>query len=446
MEKIIKISISKIAIYLYFASLLYLTFKTFFCEFFIGRGNRLYLIFHSLGGFFLPVFLGLFLLFLFFKKLKINKFFLSFFLLFLLISSFSYLINLNKYPLIVFLLGLITLGRQFFYSLFFSSFNYGEEEIKKLVSFLLFFVLFFSLVGIVEFFSLKIFNYKIPFLFTSSDFAKKSSFFTIPRISTLFEHSNRFSNIELFGFNLLISFFFIKEEKKYFLYLLPVVAVIFFTYSRETLAGLFLTGIVLLILNRSKKILIFLSTSLILFFISIPQGVIEKFSDFFTRLEKGFMGSGFYFRAHAFLTSLKVLRDHLLFGVGVGRFGSPVSKFFPSVVEKKYSLFVGPFRNLVTMDMFFPVLWSEIGLFGFTLLLCFYFYILFTSFINYRYFFKRDKFVSAINLGIFLEIVNILFIGFVSFSVNTVILTILIFGSAGIFLRYSYEKRCEYEA
>ncbi len=445
MVKSKKIRISKIAIFFYLLSIIYLTFKTSVCEFIIGRGSKIYLIFHSSGSFLFPIFLVFFIVFWILKKIKVSKAFISFFFLFSFLSVLSFVINDYKYSLTVFFLGFITLGRHLFYPLFFSSFKYEKEDVKKIIDFLLFFVITLSFMGIIEYFFLKIFHYKIPFLFTSSDFAKKSYFSNIPRISALFEHSNRFANIELFGFNLLISFFFIVEEKKYFFSLIPVLAVIFFTYSREAFVGIILTGIVILLFNRSKKILLFLSTSILLFLVLDPEPIINKILDFFSRFEKGFMGSGFYFRAHAFFSSLKVLGDHIFLGVGPGRFGSPVTKFFPSVVEKKYSLFIGPFRSLHTMDMFFPVLWSELGILGFLLFLIFYIYVLFLSFNNYKYFLKKDRFISAINLAIFLEIINILFIGFVSFSVNTVILSLLIFGATGIILRFSYDERKRFE-
>ncbi len=433
-----KIRLSSFIIYLYFFSIVFLLLKAPLWFFFF-RNN----FFYRSGNIFLILFIFSLLLFIHHKKIQINLFLLSFFLFFIFISMCSFLIN--GYYWVVFLLGVISLGKQFVYPLFFSGFTYDRSDIEKFSRFIIFITVGIALLGIIEYLGLRFFEYKLPFLFTSRDFAPKKDYFAFPRISTILDHSNKMANFELIGFNFLISFFYFLKKKKYFFYLLIVLFVIFFSFSRQAVVGIFITVILFLFITRSKKIFCFL-----IFSVAIPLMVnlslfLEKFLDFFVRFERDFIGEGFYFRAHAFFTSFKVLRDHLLFGVGPGRFGSPITKIFPSVVEKKYALFVGPFRYLNTMDMFMPVVYSEIGILGFLTFFSFYMYILLKGYDNYRFFLKKDKLISALNLGIFLEMVSLLFIMLVSYSVNTIIISLFFFGAVGIIFRYSHDEKRKFK-
>jgi len=77
---------------------------------------------------------------------------------------------------------------------------------------------------------------------------------------------------------------------------------------------------------------------------------------------------GTYFRLSAFITSIDVLSDNLLFGVGPGMYGGSVASIFGSPVHIQYNTFnyfLGSNATMPdTIDMFWPHFWAEVGIFG----------------------------------------------------------------------------------
>lgn len=142
---------------------------------------------------------------------------------------------------------------------------------------------------------------------------------------------------------------------------------IFFVQSRQIIIILALVSLYYYVVVRKNYvqilIIIFaLFTSILLF----KESLFYRFTYEIPRI----LDTGNYFRVKAFLIGLDVLKDNLWFGSGPGTFGGIVAHLTNSKVHEEYNLFAhwATYKNLdkvpVTIDMYWPHLFVEIGLIG----------------------------------------------------------------------------------
>jgi putative inorganic carbon (HCO3(-)) transporter len=75
-----------------------------------------------------------------------------------------------------------------------------------------------------------------------------------------------------------------------------------------------------------------------------------------------------YFRLFAFLESLRILKEHPLTGVGPGMFGGLASVIWQSPIYEKWPpLMYWWVYRIRAIDSFWPVIWGELGIIGFSL-------------------------------------------------------------------------------
>ena len=137
----------------------------------------------------------------------------------------------------------------------------------------------------------------------------------------------------------------LTAKKNFFSLILPVA--IFLTFSRQAWLSF---GLILCLLN--KKL--------------IPLGIVLVVvitPILFTEIQTYDMSK--YYRGFTFIESVKILKEHPIFGVGPGMFGSLAASLWnsPYYVNWPEGLrnFSGNFR---TLDSFWPWIWSEYGLVG----------------------------------------------------------------------------------
>jgi hypothetical protein len=138
-----------------------------------------------------------------------------------------------------------------------------------------------------------------------------------------------------------------------------LVLLILFTFSRQALLGLV---IMFLMLGTPR-------TKFFLAFFSIPFLFLSYFlyADQISSIlmEDISFDPSQYFRLYAFVVSLKILVEHLFFGLGPGTFGGLASIMFDS---KVYANWPPYFKELAFringIDQFWPVIWAETGIIG----------------------------------------------------------------------------------
>lgn len=159
---------------------------------------------------------------------------------------------------------------------------------------------------------------------------------------------------------LVFSLFLVKTVKRPgdYVALLLISVMILLTFSRQAWLGF---AVILLILGS-------LNTKLSLVLLSIPAVLISaSFYDGLSAIlvtDLSFDPEE-YFRLYAFLYSLKVLGEHVFFGLGPGTYGGLASIMFESGVYDEWPIFFKEFAYRINgIDQFWPVVWAETGIFG----------------------------------------------------------------------------------
>ena len=179
-------------------------------------------------------------------------------------------------------------------------------------------------------------------------------------------------------------------------------AVIAFTFS------IFATTFFLNIIPK-KKVLVYAFLSFI---------ILINFGDIFmsrlTLLSADTIFNDEY-RGLFFKKSFEIVSNNLFFGVGPGMFGGWVSiNYSQSYIYEMYNFST---KGISSIDMFFPHLLGELGLFGFVSYLLIYLK-------PFKYFYKKYKLINVIHIKYF-SLINIflipifLIIGWVSIALET---------------------------
>ena len=137
----------------------------------------------------------------------------------------------------------------------------------------------------------------------------------------------------------------LTAKKNFFSLILPVT--IFLTFSRQAWLSF---GLILCLLNKKLMPL-----GIVLVVVITPM--------LFTEIQTYDMSK--YYRGFTFIESVKILKEHPIFGVGPGMFGSLAASLWNSPYYVNWPENLRIFsNNFRTLDSFWPWIWSEYGLVG----------------------------------------------------------------------------------
>lgn len=155
-----------------------------------------------------------------------------------------------------------------------------------------------------------------------------------------------------------------------------------------------------------------------------------------------------YFRLHAFLSSLDILAENPVTGLGPGMFGGLASVLFESPVYNSWATFYKKFAYSIRgIDQFWPIIWAETGIIG-MLLYAMIFIGIFRYLKQAGQFFKSiDKpELAGIGLVLRLYILALVIMGFAG-GLNAAFVAYTYFALVGMYIAvyHRYKTRDEYK-
>lgn len=354
---------------------------------------------------------------------------------FLIISFLSAIVNYDNFDLISYL---VQLKNYFFtFAIFlFAVFLYDERYFKSIVKLYLFLSFILAFIGILEY----IFEYHF--------YKRLTPFGDILAINP-FRSYSLIGNPVDFAFYLILPFIISIMNKRYFLSFFFLIS-IGTTLSLGVLSIIFVLSFVAVIsktLNKKIFILIIIISS---FFVlnnetinSRILGKIEK-AKFSSYNEEAS-------RLNFYRQSLDILKDNILVGVGVGNFGGWASQDQNTVYQSQrknyvYEKYNFKFYSLTSIDVFYPHLLGEIGLFGFLIYLNFYFKIIIKTYRISKYFIKtNDSYGYIISVSTYLYGIALLYSGFWSMFLETSFATIVYFFLSGYIHKYFENRKIKFD-
>lgn len=336
---------------------------------------------------------------------------------FLVISFFSAIINFDNFDLISYL---VQLKNYFFtFAIFlFVLFLYDERYFKSIIKLYLYFSFSLALIGILEYF----FEYHF--------YKRLTPFGDILAINP-FRSYSLIGNPVDFAFYLILPFIISIISKRYFLSFFFLIS-IGTTISLGNFSIIFLLSFVAVlskIIDKKVFILILIISS----FFSINNDLVQ--TRVFGKIEKAKFSS--YneeaSRLNFYKQSLNIIKDNFLIGVGVGNFGGWASQDQNTVYQQQrnnyiYEKYNFKFYSLTSIDVFYPHLFGEVGIFGFLIFFIFYFKIIITTYKVSKYFIKiNDNHGYVIATSTYLYGIALLYSGFWSMFLETSFATIVYF-------------------
>jgi hypothetical protein len=179
------------------------------------------------------------------------------------------------------------------------------------------------------------------------------------------------------GFMLLFGFLYVLISKVKYGRLLAAIFIIeiFFVQSRQIIIVLVLILLYYFITIRKNHV------QVLVIFLGLVMGVLLFKDSLFHRFAHEIpriLDTGNYFRVKALKIGFDVLKDNMLVGSGPGTFGGIVAHLTNSPVHENYNLFEhwSAYKNLdivpVTIDMYWPHLFVEIGVIGMVIFMALY--------------------------------------------------------------------------
>lgn len=330
-------------------------------------------------------------------------------IIFLFICFFSLILNFEHTNIKIFLIQIKNYLLP--YLIFYIGCSlYNPTKFKNFINYFLIFSLILSIIGILEF-------------LLSKHFYLVYGVFGNPLGINPFRSYSLIGNPVDFGFFLIFPLIVSYISKKNKIFSILFLASIFFTKS----IGCFLTIFILLITSLYFKIL---SKKNITFFLILGLILISTDNNFQSRilLKKDNTKNSSYLdeasRYDYYLQTSKVVKDNIFLGVGAGNYGGWVS-------DKKnyfYNLYNIDMKGLNSIDIFYPHLIAETGLFGFFAFIMIYLSIIQKNFFYMSYYKKQnDTFGYSISVSVFLYGIALLSSGFWSMFLETSFTTILFF-------------------
>jgi len=360
------------------------------------------------------------------KVQRINKITL-FFVLFVISTLIS--ATINNVSFIVYLVQM----RSYIFPLFII-FTFSKLTIEK--STIQFFIKIITLITIVLFLSALVeLIIARPILYAENRFGEEIAFDNGIRVFSLIGNPIDFSNfimLALFVFYSSMTSGFIAVRKGKLLIGICILCLLLSASRGPIIATLF--TFFLYYLNKGVSF----SRVFKWFLLSVPlifllgDKILSRFSD----ISVNYFAEDQY-RALYLIKSIEILRDHLAFGVGPGRFGGWVSINFHE--SEIYTIYNIDTKGISSIDMFWPHFLPEVGLIG-GLLFIYPFIKLFkkskrtSGGTNYT-----DNFLCT---NIQLMFPAALLVGFFSISFETQLFSSILSILCGLFIKVIYDKSC----
>ena len=336
---------------------------------------------------------------------------------FFVISLFSGLINFEIFNLKPYL---IQLKNYFFtFAVFlFAIFLYNESYFKLIIKIYLLVSLILALVGILEY------SFKYHFFITYTPFGDLMAI-------NPFRSYSLIGNPVDFAFYLIVPFLISLFSKRYLLSIFFLLAI-----STTLSLGNFSIILVLSIISFFLKILekkIFIIILIILTVFTFNNDFVKNRISGKLEVAKFSPLDEEASRFNFYIQSSDVIKDNFLFGVGAGNFGGWVSdKNNP--VYQKYNF---KFYSLKSIDIFYPHLFGELGIFGLMIFLTIYLKIILKLFIISKYFSSnKNSHGYIISTTTFLYGITLIYSGFWSMFLETSFATIIFYFLSGYTYKY----------
>lgn len=336
---------------------------------------------------------------------------------FFIISLVSGIINFEFFDLKPYLIQL----KNYFFTfavLLFAIFLYNESYSKLIIKIYLLVSSILALIGILEYF------FKYHFFITYTPFGDLMAI-------NPFRSYSLIGNPVDFAFYLIVPFLISLFSKRYLLSIFFLLA-ISTTLSLGNFSIILLLSIISFFLKiLEKKIFIIILIILTVFTFNNDlvknriSGKLEVAK--FSPLDEEASRFNFY------IQSSDVIKDNFLFGVGAGNFGGWVSDK-NNYIYQKYNF---KFYSLKSIDIFYPHLFGELGIFGLIIFLTIYLKIILKLFIISKYFSSnKNSHGYIISTTTFLYGITLIYSGFWSMFLETNFATIIFYFLSGYTYKY----------
>lgn len=353
------------------------------------------------------------------SKNRLSIEFLRWPLIFLLISLFSLILNFENFSLKDYSIQLKNYLLPCLIYLV-TAVIYSEKAYKKYLNYYIYFSFILLFIGI-------------------SEYILDRHFYVVYGVFGNPSSINPFRSYSLVGSPVDFAFFlifpiiysFLYYQKKYLSLLFGIGILLTQSLGVITLILINLIALVYTKIISIKKFLFFLIIGLIL--IVNYSGLTNRFiSKQNTILDYNQLDQSS--RYDFYLQSGKIIKDNFFLGVGVGNFGGWASNK-DNLVYQKYGF---SFNNLNSIDLFYPHLMGETGIFGLISFLMIYLSIIFKN-LNYIKTYKKTKNQYGFILAgtVFLYGISLLFSGFWSMLLETNFATIPFFFVAAFSMCYN---------
>lgn len=352
-----------------------------------------------------------------FKKYEL---FLIIFSLFLVISAF-----INEVPIAPASLGMFQLLKSFllFYIGLYLSFSYklNEQTVVKVTKFILFLLFIIAVLGILQFI--------LGSNFSTTLHLVEVFRFGAVRATSIFEHPIVFGLVMVMTLLVAVGLYvYNKSSKRVIVYVSVFLFAVIASSTRQALLSFAFAIFILLLFEKKFKVLFGFLIGIVLLIVLFPEATINQFTDGLDFVEQ----VGDYYRYDAFLLSLNVLKDHLLIGVGPGRFGGYISYLYMSPIYEEYNFSFGRYK---TLDMFWPHMWGELGIIGSFLFLFLLWFTISKTYVSRLNF--QTNYLKGVTWGVTASLVSLFVSGFFNPVMEMSNIVIPLFLTSGILVGMS---------